>query len=114
MCVVVVTLASMLRWIWPNLECNPKTRDSQILPNKRWPVYSGNVEGVARKRNNQSTTHIDLQIELNSQPQNVWIDFSCSGDFILPMRQVETDHGILTDLGYTQVVSSIGFTHGQI
>ena len=26
---VVVTLASMLRWIWPNLECNLKTGDSQ-------------------------------------------------------------------------------------
>ncbi len=33
--IVVVTLASMLRWIWPNLECNLKTRDSQIWPNKR-------------------------------------------------------------------------------
>ena len=38
---VVVTLASMLRWIWPNLECNLKTRDSQVWPHKRWPAYSG-------------------------------------------------------------------------
>ncbi len=52
---VVVTLASMLRWIWPNLECNLKTRDSQICPHKRWPAYCGNIEGVDLKQNNQST-----------------------------------------------------------
>ena len=32
---VVVTLASMLRWIWQNLECNLKTRDSKTWPHKR-------------------------------------------------------------------------------
>ncbi len=41
---VVVTPASMLRWIWPILECYLKTRDSQKWPRKRWPVFSGNVE----------------------------------------------------------------------
>ncbi len=60
--IVVVTPASMLRWIWPNLECNLKTRDSEIWPHKSWPAYCGNVEGVGLKQNSQSTTHIDPQV----------------------------------------------------
>ncbi len=59
---VMVTLASMVRWMWPNVECNLKNRDSKIWPHKRWPAYCGNVEGVGLKQNNQSTTHIDPQV----------------------------------------------------
>ncbi len=51
--------ASMLRWIWPIVECNLKTRDSQKWPRKRWPLFCGNVEWADLKQNNQSITHID-------------------------------------------------------
>ncbi len=48
-----------LRWIWPILECNLKTGDSQKWPLKRWPVFCGNVEWADLKQNNQSPTHIE-------------------------------------------------------
>ncbi len=53
-------------WIWPNLECNLKTRDSQKWPHKR------NVEGVDLKRNNQSTTHIDPQVGTRLMLRMYW------------------------------------------
>ncbi len=73
---VVATLASMLRWFWPNLECNLKSRDSQIWPLKRWPAYCGNVEGVGLKQNNQSTTHIDPHVGTGGMIR-VYFQYGC-------------------------------------